>query len=414
MKDDLIRQIVAAAQENGIQPARLLALVEVETAGEPLEIDNKTPRLLFERHVFYREVSKRAKSVLPVAVAKGLAIPKWSRSTQYKDEGTSAKRLALIAKARGVHEDCANRSASWGLGQTMGFLAEEHGFHNATEMVQSMVEGGVPAQLANLVRELKNKKLIAPLNAGNWPVVARGYNGSGYRQNQYDTKMAAANLRWERKLATLGDRAKPEVKSVAPPEQKLPNGDVDSVQKRLRALGYVEVGEPDGKWGTKTTAAIAAFQAHEGLKVTGHYDSATEKALWLDTTEPRAPKEDRAKATIEDLRDSGSRTVKNADALETIAKGSAGTIAVTTAANETGVLDKAKEVVEQASEYKSVWDSVTGFVEPVTNFATNHPALLTVGVVIVIAIAVIYYARKIKKARLEDYQTGVHAGSVTE
>ena len=39
--------------------------------------------------------------------------------------------------------------------------------------------------------------------------------------------------------------------------------------------GYHEVGRADGAHGTRTTAAVSAFQDQEGLPVTGRFDPAT-------------------------------------------------------------------------------------------------------------------------------------------
>ena len=56
----------------------------------------------------YREAQK--KGVLNQFVNAGLAIPKWNKATQYKDQGSSAKRIALITRARAIDENVANRS----------------------------------------------------------------------------------------------------------------------------------------------------------------------------------------------------------------------------------------------------------------------------------------------------------------
>ena len=194
--DDVLKEVVAVAKDNGIETAALLAIVEVESAGRALEDAGKTPRLLFERHIFHRELRKRAPEKLARAVEVGLAIPKWNRAVQYKDQGTSRGRLAVLARARAIDSECANRSCSWGVGQTMGFLAEEMGFGSATEMVNSITGGGIPAQVAAMVREISNKKLKDELNSHNWAGFARVYNGPGYAANQYDTKMAAAHSKW--------------------------------------------------------------------------------------------------------------------------------------------------------------------------------------------------------------------------
>src|SRR5262249_46054853 len=144
LKDSLIAPIVDAAKQAGIRPAGLLALIEVETSGSPFEADGRTPTFLFERHVFYRELAKRSNAKLATAVARGLATKTSSPKTQYKDQGKSAARLALMERACQVDEECAHRAASWGLGQTMGFLAQEHGYTTAVKMVDAMRDGGIP------------------------------------------------------------------------------------------------------------------------------------------------------------------------------------------------------------------------------------------------------------------------------
>lgn len=197
----VVSELRRVAAKSGIEAAALMAVVEVESDGVPVEpADGKTPRLLFERHVFYRELKNRAPKKLQQAVNEGLAIPKWSRATQYKDQGTSSGRLRVLERARGIDEDIANRSCSWGVGQTMGFLAEEQGFKNATEMVAFMVRGGVTAQVECMIREIKKRGLVKKMNAHDWAGFARSYNGPGYAQNQYDVKMATAYRKWKAKL----------------------------------------------------------------------------------------------------------------------------------------------------------------------------------------------------------------------
>lgn len=202
---DVIKQVVNVARRNGVDPSGLLAVVEVESDGKSMEVDGKTPCLLFERHIFYRELKKRQPSRLQAAVDAGLAHQDWRRSTQYKDQGTSTKRLALMERARAINVECANRSASWGVGQTMGFLAEELGFPNANAMLKFMIDGGIPAQVECMLREIKNKNLIPSLNKHDWAHFARIYNGSGYAANQYDTRMAAAERKWRNKISDEPD-----------------------------------------------------------------------------------------------------------------------------------------------------------------------------------------------------------------
>jgi len=216
---EVLSRTVAVAKAHRIEPQALLAVVEVESAGKSMEMDGKTPCLLFERHIFYRELKKAGKTLqLARAEANGLAVSAWSPSTQYKDEGTSEKRPALFNRAANIDEECAIRSCSWGVGQTMGFLAEEMKFTNARAMLAYMRAGGVPAQVECMVREIENKSLGPKLNAHSWAAFAKVYNGPGYATNHYDTKMAAAYIKWSK--ATLPSPADlppaPKPKTVTP------------------------------------------------------------------------------------------------------------------------------------------------------------------------------------------------------
>jgi hypothetical protein len=197
----VIASTAEAAKRYGVEPAALLAVVEVESAGKAYENDGRTPRFLFEQHVFYRELLKRAPDKLPAAVHVGLARKSWDRAVQYKEQGTSKDRMDVLRRARAIDAECANLSASWGVGQTMGFHYKALGFASATAMVQHMTTGGLAAQIDVMCRNISDMGMWPALKVKNFAAFARRYNGAGYKQNAYDTKMAAAYSRWTAKLA---------------------------------------------------------------------------------------------------------------------------------------------------------------------------------------------------------------------
>lgn len=85
--------------------------------------------------------------------------------------------------------------------------------------------------------------------------------------------------------------------------------EVEAVQKRLRELGFYQVGKVDGLWGPNTTGAIAAFQAVAGLPTDGKWGDATRAALYAAGAPSKPISEDRARTTSSDLVAQGSSTV---------------------------------------------------------------------------------------------------------
>ncbi|MCS3449837.1 peptidoglycan hydrolase-like protein with peptidoglycan-binding domain [Bradyrhizobium elkanii] len=384
---EIVDAIVAAANANGWPASALLAVVECETSGKPFEQDNHTPALLFERHKFYSELQSHKPMKLKDAIKAGLAIPKWSRNTQYKDQGTSAGRLNVIAKARQIDEEVANRAASWGLGQTMGFNAERLHYDNATAMVEELSKG-VAEQIEALVREIKSSKLDRFLKAKDFASFAKGYNGPGYKQNNYDVRMRNADAVWARRLAS-GFEAKPS-KTITV-----------IYQSKLKELGY-PVGTIDGDWGDLTTGSTSAFQRKEGLKITGHPNDETTQHLENATADQaREPSAERQTATVDDLRAAGSQTVQAADKGSLVSKILVGS-GVIGGASQTGLLDQAKDMAGQAQTAKSVLDSIR-------DLAAGLAPYWWVGVIVVGFITWRLYGDVIKR-RLEDHQAGVHLG----
>ena len=238
--DKVIAGVVKAARKERLDPAAAMAVVEVESAGRPFEDDGRMPRLLFERHVFYRELKKKSLEVLDKGRIAGLAIPKWDRAKQYNDQRTSAGRIAVYEAARDIDEEAANRSCSWGIGQTMGFNAERLGFASATEMLTKMTNAGIFGQIDCMMREIRASKLVDALNARDFAKFARAYNGPGYKQNSYDTKMEAAFKKWSLKLDSMALEdvgMNPEEKLEEIPSSRVAEPPKSLIKSKVAAAG---------------------------------------------------------------------------------------------------------------------------------------------------------------------------------
>lgn len=238
----LLTAIKKVADKLKIEPASLCAVVEIESGGKPFEEDNKTPKFLFERHIFYRELSKLQPAKLQNAIDQGLAIPKWSRTTQYKDQGNSKGRQLVLAKARAVDEECANRACSWGLGQTMGFLCTDLGYKSATDMVSELSKGGLSSQVDCMARFIKSKGLTPALKAHDWASFAKGYNGAAYKQNQYDTRLSASYSAWFAKLTKGVPDVPEEIPLGRTPVQNAEVSNLDALKSPEALTGYVTAG----------------------------------------------------------------------------------------------------------------------------------------------------------------------------
>lgn len=88
-------------------------------------------------------------------------------------------------------------------------------------------------------------------------------------------------------------------------EDSLATFEIEAVQKRLRDLGFWQVGKVDGKWGPSTKGALIALQATAGITQDGHWGPETKAALANDKNRRKVDPQ-RANTTASDLRQQGS------------------------------------------------------------------------------------------------------------
>lgn len=177
--------------EIGVGEDELHAVMDVEARNSGFDSQDRVV-MLFEPHVFWRELPVNLRDT---AQAKGLAYPKWGTRKYPKDS------YPTFEKAVAFHERAAYRSASWGLGQIMGFNASLAGFDHAKQMVEAFA-ADEEHHLEAMVSFIKNAGLDDELRAHDWKGFARGYNGAGYAKNKYDTKLAARFKWWQGKPDT--------------------------------------------------------------------------------------------------------------------------------------------------------------------------------------------------------------------
>jgi hypothetical protein len=266
-----------AARVLGIETAVLLAFLEVEAAGRGF--DSKTrPKMLFEPHVFYRNL---AGALRAAAVAADLAYAKWKRNYP-------ADSYPRLEKAIAIAREPGFRSASYGLPQILGENHKAAGFASAEAMFSTMKQGEREQLLAmvtllkswGLARHLVAKDFTKP---DSWVPAVERYNGKGFRANRYHTKAAAAYVKHAKGVDAVTGKAFPP-KAVVPAgavilEAGMKGEAVRALQADLQALGFIFNSGIDGRYGAETEANVRLFQAGHGLTIDGKADPKTMKAI---------------------------------------------------------------------------------------------------------------------------------------
>lgn len=184
------QDIAQVAHDLGCSEDTIHAVLDVEARGSGFD-DHGRPTMLFEPHVFYRNLKGAEQDR---AVRAGLAYPKWRRNYP-KD---SYPRLEA---ARAINAESAYRAASWGLSQILGENFKEAGFPSAAAMVEACCESE-GRQLAMMATLMRAWGLQTALRNRQWATIARRWNGPGYADNHYDTRLAARFAWWQTKPDT--------------------------------------------------------------------------------------------------------------------------------------------------------------------------------------------------------------------
>lgn len=259
--NDSYNAIVSVANNYNIEPAKLLAVTQVESGGTPFWNINgrKMPVIRFEGHYFYRLLSndQRAK-----AVKQGLASPV---AGAIKNPRDATARYELLNRARAINRDAANMSVSWGVGQVMGENWKALGYASVDQLVQSATSS-INGQVELMVKFIIKNNLLDELQSKNWAAFAKRYNGPSYKTNKYDVQLAAAYKKF------AGAKTRGEVVAV----------ETKTLQKQLKKVGAYD-GKIDGEFGPKTETAVKTFQAANGLEADGEVGSITSSNL-VDAT----------------------------------------------------------------------------------------------------------------------------------
>lgn len=181
--------LVKAAELLGLPIAAVATVAQVESAGHGFDATGK-PVLLFERHVFYKQL-----------IANGRKEPDVSAMAERMPNLVNKKRGGYVGGA-GEHgrlstamlidEQSAIESCSWGMFQIMGYHWARLGYTDAQDFRMHMQESEGEQLQAFCKFILTDKSLMKALKDQSWAKFAELYNGTAYKENHYDVKLARA------------------------------------------------------------------------------------------------------------------------------------------------------------------------------------------------------------------------------
>jgi N-acetylmuramoyl-L-alanine amidase len=202
-EEDIKKALVKLKSEDNIELSLpvVKAIIAVESSGRGHLLDGRA-KILFEGHKFWYWLEKSGKN--PKDYEKGnenILYKKWTREHYL----TGSKEYTRLEAAKNIDEKAAVYSASWGLFQILGENIEnnieERKYKNVQEFEEKQHESEYYHFLDFLVfiktKKVNKKALIHYISEEtkgdyDWEAFAYGYNGSGYKINQYDQKLKAA------------------------------------------------------------------------------------------------------------------------------------------------------------------------------------------------------------------------------
>lgn len=194
MKPSLIlADFELAAATLRVPVAAIRAFAEVESRGAGFLMDDR-PVILFERHVFRRQLIAHGATLSTVADLERTRPDLCNKNPG--GYGASSKEWNRMDDAVKINRAAALESASYGAFQVMGFNWKRCGYSDVQAFVNAMFKSSA-AHLDSFVRYIQSDaKLLKALRAQDWPECAKRYNGANYAINSYDKKLAEAFARY--------------------------------------------------------------------------------------------------------------------------------------------------------------------------------------------------------------------------
>jgi hypothetical protein len=174
------------------------AIVKVESAGRG-HLNDGRAKILFEGHKFWYWLKKFNKDPKALSIGQeDIIYEKWTRAHYL----VGAKEYDRLEKARKIDAKAAVYATSWGLFQILGENLEHNIKSRKYQSIEEFESRQHESEYFHFLdflefikaKKVRGKTLIHYISEGNdgnydWESFAYGYNGSGYKVNEYHTKM---------------------------------------------------------------------------------------------------------------------------------------------------------------------------------------------------------------------------------
>lgn len=206
-------QYKAAADLIGCEPEIIEAVVqkEVGKTSSTFSAGGKTRlKILFERHVFWRELEKRGVDPRTL-VRRDPTLADILSQQPYGTYGRFADQYTRRDRASTINQEAALAACSYSAFQIMGNNHVACGYDTVQSFVDAMEQGDAETYLDAFVAFVQANKIDTFLQARDFEGFAARYNGPSYYKRGYHIKLAriyqriiARNLpRHESKLAAV-------------------------------------------------------------------------------------------------------------------------------------------------------------------------------------------------------------------
>jgi len=176
------QDFIDSAKRLGCSTAAIKAVCKVEANGSGFF--QGRPLILPEPHRFSKWTGHRFDASHPA-----VSYPVWGTRPYPKTQ--DARYLTLFNMIQ-LDVDGGFASASYGRFQIMGENYKLCGYSSPMAFAEAMAKDE-KTQLRAFEAFITANGLVNALRNGDWKAFAKGYNGSAYAQNQYDTRLAQAH-----------------------------------------------------------------------------------------------------------------------------------------------------------------------------------------------------------------------------